>query len=111
MIKVSKEGVKSIVCNSDIIIQIEKKTLDIYLHLIETIIKPMTLYDWESCDDCDKKSRIKVQPFHVLPCKQVLRIRKTTGNMKVLAELGRFPFKIYIETQMFKNLKLLLFLE
>ena len=71
----------------------------------------MTLYDWESCDDCDKKSRMKVQPFHVLPCKQLLRIRKTTGNMKVLAELGRFPFKIYIETQMFKNLKLLLFLE
>ena len=35
-------------------------------------------------------------------CKHVLGVRKTTSNIKVLAELGRLPFKIYIKTQMFK---------
>ena len=44
-------------------------------------------------------------------CKHVLGVRKTTSNIKVLAELGRLPFKIYTETQMFKYLQRLLFLE
>ena len=35
-------------------------------------------------------------------CKHVLGVRKTTSNIKVLAELGRLPFKIYIQTQVFK---------
>ena len=53
----------------------------------------------ETCDFfCDK---IKVEQFHVLLRKQVLGVRKTT-NIKVLAELGRRLFKIYIETQVFK---------
>ena len=30
--------------------------------------------------------------------KQVLGVKKITSNIKVLAELGRVPFKIYIET-------------
>ena len=54
----------------------------------------------ETCDFfCDK---IKVEQFHVLLRKQVLGVRKTTSNIKVLAEPGRLLFKIYIETQMFK---------
>ena len=44
-------------------------------------------------------------------CKQVLGVMKTTSNIKVLAKLGRLPFKIYIETQMFKFLQRLLFFE
>ena len=36
-------------------------------------------------------------------CKQVLGVRKRTCNIKVLAQLGRLPFQIYIETQMFKD--------
>ena len=42
---------------------------------------------------------------------QVLGARKKSSNMKVLAELGRLPFTIYIETHMFKYLQRLLFLE
>ena len=38
-------------------------------------------------------------------CKQALGVRKTTSNIKVLFELGRLPFEIYIETQMFKYLR------
>ena len=43
--------------------------------------------------------------------KQALGVRKATSNIKVLAELGRLPFKIYIETQMFKYLQPFSFLE
>ena len=39
----------------------------------------------------------------MLLCNQVFR--KTTSNIQALAELGRLPFKIYIETQMFKYLQ------
>ena len=91
------------VCDSKIIIQIEKKTLDTHLHLIETIIKLIALYTCENWGDCDKKSKIKLEQFHVLLCKQVLGVRKRTCNIKVLAQLGRLPFQIYIETQMFKD--------
>ena len=38
-------------------------------------------------------------------CKQALGVRKTTSIIKVLFELGRLPFEIYIETQMFKYLR------
>ena len=34
--------------------------------------------------------------------KQILGVKRTTNSMKVLAELGRIPFKIDIETTMFK---------
>ena len=34
---------------------------------------------------------------------QVLKVSKITSNIKVLVKLGRFLFKIYIETQIFKD--------
>ena len=43
-----------------------------------------------------KKRKYKEEQFHVW------LVRKTTCNIKVLVDLGRPPFKIYIETQMFK---------
>ena len=43
-----------------------------------------------------KKRKYKEEQFHVS------LVRKTTCNIKVLVDLGRPPFKIYIETQMFK---------
>ena len=76
----------------------KKKTLDTYLHLFETIIKIIALYVCESWGNCNRKSKIKVEQFHMTLCKQVLGVRKTTVNIKVLAELNRLPYKIYIET-------------
>ena len=35
-------------------------------------------------------------------CKQILGTNKNVNNIKVLAGVGRVPFKINIETQMFK---------
>ena len=34
------------------------KTLDTYLYLIETIIKPAAIYVCESWGDCDKKAKL-----------------------------------------------------
>ena len=44
-------------------------------------------------------------------CKQELGARKTTSNTQVLPTLGKLLFEICIETQMFKSLQLLPFLE
>ena len=44
-------------------------------------------------------------------CKQELGARKTTSNIQVLPTLVKLLFKICIETQMFKYLQLLPFLE
>ena len=43
-----------------------------------------------------KKRKYKEEQFHVS------LVRKTTCNIKVLVDLGRPPFKTYIETQMLK---------
>ena len=87
----------------------KKKTLDTQLHLIETTIKHFALYACESQGDCDKRSKIKAELFRLSLCKQVLGVKKTNSNKQVL--LGRPPFKIYIETQMFKYLQRLYFSE
>ena len=79
----------------------KKKTLDTYLHL----------YACESWGDCNKKNKIKVEQLHASLFKQVLGVRETTSNRKVLAKRLRFPFKIYIETQMFKYIQRFPFLE
>ena len=44
------------VCKSILLFESIKKTLDTYLHIFETIIKPITLYAYESWGFCDKKS-------------------------------------------------------
>ena len=46
----------------------------------------------------------KIEKFHLLFCKQILGVKNNTSNSKVLGELGRFPFGIKIETQLFKYL-------
>ena len=87
-----------------------KKTLDTYLHIFETIINPITLYNYESWGFCNKKSKSKVEQLHLALRKQVLGVRKATSNVQALTVLDRFPFKVYIATQMFKYLQRLPFL-
>ena len=84
---------------------LNKKTRDTYLHPIETIIKTIVLYTYENWGNCTKKRKYKEEQLHVR------LVRKTTCNIKVVVHLGRPLFKIYIETQMFKYLQCLLFLE
>ena len=62
----------------------KKKTFDSKLHLTETIIEPIVLHACKIWGGCNKKSKIKVEQFHVSLCKQVLGVGKTTSNIKVL---------------------------
>ena len=53
----------------------------------------------------DPKDLSKIEKFHFSLCKQILGVKKNTSNSEVLGELGWFPFRIIIETQLFKLLQ------
>ena len=72
---------------------------------------PLVFFSVSYLGFMDEKSKIKLEQFHVSLWKQVLGVRKTTSNIQVLTKLGRLPFKIYIEIQMFKYLQRFPFLE
>ena len=46
----------------------------------------------------------KKEKFYLLLCKQILGVKNNTSSSKVSGELGRFPLRISIETQLFKYL-------
>ena len=83
------------------------KTVNSYIKLIDSIIKPITLYACESWGDSLKKGFFndEIEKFHLSMCRQVLGVKRNTNSMKVLAELGRVPFKVEVETAMFKYLE------
>ena len=91
----------------------KEKTISAYLKLIDSIIKPIILYASESWGDALKNDVFvnKLEKFHLSMCKQILGVNKSVNNIKVLAELGRYPLKISIETQMFKYLQRFPFLD
>ena len=91
----------------------KEKTIGTYLKLIDSLVKPIILYACESWGDSLKKGVFsnKIEQFHISMCKQVMGVCKFTSNIKVLAELGRMPLKIDIETKMFKYLQRMPFIE
>ena len=46
----------------------------------------------------DQNDLGKLGKFHISLCNQMLRVQNNTGNLNVLLELDRYPFKINIET-------------
>ena len=46
----------------------------------------------------DQNDLGKLEKFHISLCNQMLRVQNNTGNLNVLLELDRYPFKINIET-------------
>ena len=89
----------------------KEKTINTYLHLYDIIVKPIAMYACECWGDCDKKSKEKIEKFQMSIYKQIMGVKKTSSNKKVLSELARFPLKIYLETQMFKYLQRFPFLD
>ena len=82
----------------------EGKTVNTYL--TDTTIKPVLLYPCESWGALkDQNNLSKIEKFHLSLCKQILGIKNNTSSSKVLGKLGRFPFRITIETQFFKYLQ------
>ena len=73
------------------------------LTLIDTMIKPILLYnsDFWGCLKLPKNNPI--ENLHMMMCKQLLGVHKSTTNCGVLLELGRKPFAIYAIKQAVKN--------
>ena len=82
----------------------KEKTIGTYLKLVDSLVKQAVLYACECWGDSMKMEIFanKIEQFHMSMCQQILVVKKFTNNIKVLAELGRTPLKIDIETKMFK---------
>ena len=66
----------------------KEKTIDVYLKLIDSVVKPIILHSCECWGDSLKKDcfTIKIERFYVSTYKQLLGVKKNVGGMKVLAE-------------------------
>ena len=90
----------------------EGKTVNTYLNLIDTTIKSDVLCACESWEyPKDQNNLSKIEKCHLSLCKQILGVKNNTSSSKVLGELGRFPLRISIETQLFKYLQRIPFLK
>ena len=65
------------------------------LTLVDVMIKPILLYnsDFWGCMKLPKNNPI--ENLHMLTCKQLLRVHRSTTNIGVLLELGTIPLEIY----------------
>ena len=88
----------------------KEKTTKVYLHLFDTLVKPILLYACEVWGDSltgkayniDSIFNNPVEKFHLKVCKEILMIKKTSPNYSTLAELGRFPVRLNIVKQTYK---------
>ena len=65
-------------------------------------MQPVVLCAYKSCGDPkDQNNLSKIEKFHLSLSKQTLGVKNNTNSSKVLGELGQFPFRISIETQLF----------
>ena len=62
-------------------------------------------------DPKDENNLSKKEKFYFSLGKQILGVKNNTSSSKVLGELGRFPFRISIETQLFKYLQIIPFVK
>ena len=85
----------------------KEKRIDVYLKLIDSLVKPVISYACECWGDFLKKDCFanNIEKFYVSIYKQILGVKKNVSSMKILAELGRTPLKINMEIQMFKYLQ------
>ena len=105
-----KEGRKTWFSIPKMLSKSKEKTIDKYLKLTDSLVKPVTLYACECYGDSMTREIFanKTEQLHMSKCKQTLGVKKFTKNIKVLSELGRTPLEIDNETKMlFKDLHLL----
>ena len=65
------------------------------------MIKPLDCFIYS----CESWGTPKTKRPHLSLCKYILGVKNNSNNSEVLGELGRFPFRISIETQLFKYLQ------
>ena len=87
-----------------------KKNINTYLTLFDTQIKPIILYACEawsdtikgSIDDTSLLSKNKLEKFQIKVFKTLLGVSKTTSNISILLELGKYPITSYMHYQTIK---------
>ena len=86
------------------LVRSKEKTISTYTKMIDSLIKPILLYSCEVWGDILSKKLFenKIEKFHLSMCKQILGIHKRANNVATLSELGRYPFSIDIDVQIFK---------
>ena len=83
-----------------------QRILNVYWFTIKSVV----LYACESWEDRkDQKNLSRIEKLYLFLFKQILGVKNNTSSSKVFGELGRFPFRISIEKQMFKYLQRTLF--
>ena len=71
--------------------------VDIQLDLFDKIIIPILTY---GCEVWGFENTNILEKLHLSYCKQLLQLKKSTGNMFVYGELGRYPLSVIISTKM-----------
>ena len=108
--RLAKQGQKAWFCIQRYLLACKHKTIHTWLKLFDVLVKPILLYACEAWGEATTYSLNGASPlfkdsFEKLQlkiCKQILGVHRKTMNIPVLAELGRFPLKISIDTHMIK---------
>ena len=73
------------------------------LTLLDTMIKPILLYNSDFWGAMKLPKNNPITNLHMMICKQLLGVHRTTTNVGVLLELGRIPLEIYAKKHAVKN--------
>ena len=87
-----------------------QKNINTYLTLFDTQIKPIILYACEAwsetikgnIDDATLLTKNKLEQFQIKIFKNLLGVSRTTSNISILLELGRYPITSYMHYQTIK---------
>jgi len=71
--------------------------IDIQLDLYDKMIVPILTY---GCEVWGHENTELIERMHLSYCKKLLQLKKTTGNMFLYGELGRYPISITIQSRM-----------
>ena len=86
------------------------KKIETYMTLFDNIIKPILLYTSEIWGKMKNNENIRdigkslIERFHFKICKQIIGVNRKTSNIATIAELGRYPLYIDIQTMIIKYL-------
>ena len=78
--------------------------------LFDSIIKPILLYTCEiwghmkNNENISNMGKSVIERFHFKICKQVIGVNRKASNIATIAELGRYPLFIDIQTMVIKYL-------
>ena len=76
---------------------------DISLQLLDSLIKPILLYNSDFWGCLKMPSSNPIETVHMRFCKDLLGVQKQTTNIGVLLELGRVPLMLFGKKNCIKN--------